>query len=188
MKITFNSPNFPRFYPDNLNCLSFIVAPSGYRILIEFEELVLEHEPQCAYDYLELFEPTQELSTSMSPESGKVKMQNQISEKDKFQQLEYETFLKDYSQQRPRPTFIFQPSNVTYNKFSPPPRNLSSQMPRRICGDWSSRLKLLRYQTTSNLLGINFSSDYSHHFSGFKTKISLEKGKIKAFTANRLVV
>lgn len=50
-------------------------------------------------------------------------------------------------------------------------------MPRKICGDWSSKLKLLRYESKGSLLGLQFTSDYSHHFGGFKAKISIKKGE-----------
>jgi CUB domain len=40
------SPGFPRQYPDNLNCFTFITVPTGFRIVLEFEELVIENEPQ----------------------------------------------------------------------------------------------------------------------------------------------
>lgn len=49
--------------------------------------------------------------------------------------------------------------------------------PRKICGDWSSTLKLLRYVTKSPNLGLHFVSDYSHHYSGYKARISMENGK-----------
>lgn len=39
------SPSFPRKYPDNVNCFTTIIAPKTYRIIIEFEELVIENEP-----------------------------------------------------------------------------------------------------------------------------------------------
>lgn len=44
-KATIWSPGFPRPYPDNVNCLTMITAPPGYRIVVDFEELVLENEP-----------------------------------------------------------------------------------------------------------------------------------------------
>lgn len=43
--MTIWSPGFPRSYPDNVNCLTMITAPPGYRIVLDFEELVLESEP-----------------------------------------------------------------------------------------------------------------------------------------------
>lgn len=39
------SPGFPRAYPDNAECYTDITAPSGYQIVLDFEELVLENEP-----------------------------------------------------------------------------------------------------------------------------------------------
>jgi hypothetical protein len=192
MKTTLSSPGFPRFYPDNTNCVTFIVVPNGYRILIEFEELVLEHEPQCMYDYVEMFEPTSNKNSSRYARHNRgIKKKNiqnslyevingfpSIHQQQQLEQLEFQQLLRDYLNQWSEPRSIFQPSNATYNTFRPPPSaTVSDRMPRKMCGDWSSKLKLLRYRTKSNLLGIRFSSDYSHHFSGFKAKISLEKGK-----------
>lgn len=189
-KATLSSPGFPRFYANNMNCLTFIVAPTGYRVLIEFEELVVEHEPLCTYDFLEMFEPTMKQATKNRTSRHnrglqKKNMQNAVYEvinsfpsihkQQQIQQLEFQQLLKDYVHQPLQPKNIFQPSNALFNLFRPPP-STSDRMPRIICGDWSSKLKLLRYQTASNLLGVRFSSDYSHNFSGFKAKISMEKG------------
>jgi hypothetical protein len=175
MKVSIASPAFPRFYPDNVNCFTFIVAPSSYRILVEFEELMLEHEPQCAYDFVEMFEPSQ---SSTRQRRGASEKTNGFASVQQQQQLESQQLLGDYEGQQSLHRHIFQPSNNTYNSFIPPPSTLDERMPRRMCGDWSSKLKLLRYRSKNNLLGIRFSSDYSHHFSGFKAKISLEKGRL----------
>lgn len=40
-----SSPGFPRQYPDNAQCETKILAPAGYRLVMDFEELVLEKEP-----------------------------------------------------------------------------------------------------------------------------------------------
>lgn len=40
------SPGFPNHYPDKTNCFTVIIAPKGHYIAIEFEEFVLENEPQ----------------------------------------------------------------------------------------------------------------------------------------------
>lgn len=177
MSIT--SPGYPRYYPDNINCFTFITAIPGFRIFIEFEELVLENEPQCSYDFVEMFEPF--LNSTIRPKrqkrSTKEMKINDFSSIQQQQLLEFQRLLRDYENQKAEYRNIFQPSNSTYNTFIPPPSTLSDRMPRKMCGDWSSKLKLLRYRSRSNFLGIRFSSDYSHHFSGFKAKISLEKGK-----------
>lgn len=39
------SPAFPNSYPDNVDCHTLVICPSTHRILIEFDELVLEKEP-----------------------------------------------------------------------------------------------------------------------------------------------
>jgi hypothetical protein len=48
---------------------------------------------------------------------------------------------------------------------------------RKLCGDWSSKLKLLRYVSRGPRVRLRFVSDYSHHYGGFKAKVSMENGK-----------
>ncbi|XP_072375312.1 uncharacterized protein [Diabrotica undecimpunctata] len=117
-----SSPGFPRQYPDNANCDIDIIASPGYRIILDFEELVLENEPSCSYDYLQIFETTWNDTSSSSTENSK---------------------------------------------------NTSATTPR-LCGDWSAKLKLLRYVSRSSRLKLRFSADYSHHFGGFKARVSME--------------
>ncbi|KAF5270044.1 hypothetical protein FQR65_LT05843 [Abscondita terminalis] len=109
------SPSFPRQYPDNVVCETEISAPPGYRLILDFEELVLESEPACSYDYLEILENFTNSSALNNSEPG-----------------------------------------------------------RRLCGDWSLKLKLLRYVSKGSKLKLRFSSDYSHHFGGFKARVSME--------------
>ena len=44
-RATVVSPGFPNQYPDNAKCDTEITAPPGYRLVLDFEELVLEKEP-----------------------------------------------------------------------------------------------------------------------------------------------
>ncbi len=48
---------------------------------------------------------------------------------------------------------------------------------RRFCGDWSDKLKLLRYISPGPRLHLRFISDYSHSFSGYKAHVTIEQGK-----------
>lgn len=50
-------------------------------------------------------------------------------------------------------------------------------LPKRLCGDWSTKLKLLRYVSLSSYLGLHFVSDYSHHFGGYKAKTYMENSE-----------
>ncbi|CAH1100186.1 unnamed protein product [Psylliodes chrysocephalus] len=113
-----SSPGFPRQYPDNANCDIDIAASPGYKIILDFEELVLENEPSCSYDYLQILE-------------------------------------------------------MPWNESASPPTPDPAQS-QRLCGDWSSKLKLLRYVSRSSKLKLRFNSDYSHHFGGFKIRVSIE--------------
>lgn len=58
---------------------------------------------------------------------------------------------------------------------------VAKSVPHRICGDWSTKLKLLRYVSSSTMLGLHFRSDYSHHFSGYKAKVSIKNGKLNFY-------
>lgn len=53
----------------------------------------------------------------------------------------------------------------------------NQKIPKRICGDWSSKLKLLRYTSSSSFVGLHFVSDYSHHFGGYKAKAFMENSE-----------
>ncbi|VEN43937.1 unnamed protein product, partial [Callosobruchus maculatus] len=115
-KASVSSPGFPRQYPDNANCDIDIIASSGYKIILDFEELVLEDEPSCSYDYLMILEVRSNDSSSFN----------------------------------------------------------ESVASKRLCGDWSSKLKLLRHVSSGSRLRLRFSSDYSHHYGGFKARVSME--------------
>lgn len=43
-RVTVTSPGFPRPYPDNLECHTEVLAPHGYRLIVDFDELILEEE------------------------------------------------------------------------------------------------------------------------------------------------
>lgn len=55
--------------------------------------------------------------------------------------------------------------------------NSSGFASRKLCGDWSSKLKLLRYVSRGPQLRLRFVSDYSHHYGGFKAKVAMERGE-----------
>nr|NP_001071840.1 Tolloid protein [Ciona intestinalis]BAE06735.1 Tolloid [Ciona intestinalis] len=48
------SPNWPREYPTNKQCIWQIVAPPQHRITIEFDKFELEGNEVCKYDYVEV--------------------------------------------------------------------------------------------------------------------------------------
>lgn len=63
-------------------------------------------------------------------------------------------------------------SNADTNAFL-----AAKALPHRACGDWNSKLKLLRFTSSSPVLGLHFSSDYSHHASGYKAKVSIKNSQ-----------
>ncbi|KAH9644610.1 hypothetical protein HF086_001991 [Spodoptera exigua] len=52
-------------------------------------------------------------------------------------------------------------------------RDAHATRARRLCGDWSGKLKLLRYQSRGNVLRLRFRSDHSRHYAGFRAKVTV---------------
>lgn len=85
----------------------------------------------------------------------------------------FENFLNIYKNHRTHT--VQTPDNiVNFNRLA---MSDASSTPRRICGDWNSKVKLLRYRSNGPILGLHFSSDYSHHFGGYKAKVVIKDGK-----------
>ncbi|XP_020788612.1 dorsal-ventral patterning tolloid-like protein 1 isoform X1 [Boleophthalmus pectinirostris] len=51
---TISSPGWPKEYPPNKNCVWQVVAPTQYRISMQFEAFELEGNEVCKYDYVEV--------------------------------------------------------------------------------------------------------------------------------------
>lgn len=47
----------------------------------------------------------------------------------------------------------------------------------RRCGNWSGRLKLLRFESRGNRVVLTFSSDYAHGYSGFRARVTALPGE-----------
>uniref|UniRef100_A0A182SSJ7 Uncharacterized protein n=1 Tax=Anopheles maculatus TaxID=74869 RepID=A0A182SSJ7_9DIPT len=203
-KATIWSPGFPQQYPDSVDCYTLVQAPSGYRVVLDFEEMVLENEPLCSYDYLQLVEPdvtgpyepsksAKDFSSTVlfrfrnSRHSSRYNVQHRrkstktgsnspgigrtsgngngdvVSDTDARNNLNFNV-----------PSIVLQPSDSRYTSSLPLPELSLGSVPRKICGDWSSKLKLLRYVTTGPSLGLRFVSDYSNNYGGYKARISME--------------
>ncbi|CAO2585469.1 Tolloid-like protein 2 [Lemmus lemmus] len=51
---TITSPGWPKEYPTNKNCVWQVVAPTQYRISLQFEAFELEGNDICKYDFVEV--------------------------------------------------------------------------------------------------------------------------------------
>uniref|UniRef100_A0A8C9TFN9 Metalloendopeptidase n=1 Tax=Scleropages formosus TaxID=113540 RepID=A0A8C9TFN9_SCLFO len=51
---TITTPGWPKEYPPNKNCVWQLVAPTQYRISVQFEFFELEGNEVCKYDYVEV--------------------------------------------------------------------------------------------------------------------------------------
>uniref|UniRef100_A0A3Q2PBU2 CUB domain-containing protein n=1 Tax=Fundulus heteroclitus TaxID=8078 RepID=A0A3Q2PBU2_FUNHE len=50
-----SSPNFPGFYPCNIDCSWLIVVAEGSSVLLTFHHFELEYHPSCAYDHIRIY-------------------------------------------------------------------------------------------------------------------------------------
>ncbi|ETN63746.1 hypothetical protein AND_004532 [Anopheles darlingi] len=224
-KATVWSPGFPQLYPDSVDCYTFILAPPGYRVVLDFEEMVLENEPFCSYDFLQLVEPensraglgkstgTVQFRSRNSRHSGRYSMLQQPQQQQHRRKggIGRSSALTTVAASQQGPTGhrgttghsttstdyhhrihfnvsnveVLQPNDGRYASSIPLPEPPTlGSAPRRICGDWSSKLKLLRYVTRGPALGLRFVSDYSNNFGGYKAKISMENDTYIFITLN----
>lgn len=82
----------------------------------------------------------------------------------------FENFLNIYKQHK---TYSIQTPEMAMNYQ----RERGINLPRRICGDWNSKVKLLQYRSSGPIIGLHFMSDYSHHFGGYKAKVVIKNCK-----------
>lgn len=241
-----SSPGYPYEYADNTNCFTVVLAPAGYSVVLEFEEFVLEAEPECTYDFVEIVDTMgkwqrgaaagaesdrrrvvarkggaadaggqtggaeQRTENDVYPEAGALSphtlrslymkyMTQQQREQRSLPKVPWETgsgnnmnsnhhnnntayeqFLDAYAALRRTPTdrgtvVLRIPAHGTANTTAL--FEAAKARPHRVCGDWNAKLKLLRYTSVGPVLGLRFSSDYSHHRSGFKARVMLKNGE-----------
>lgn len=48
------SPNFPNQYASNINYWVKIIAPKRSRIIVQFQQMDIEHQEECLYDYVSI--------------------------------------------------------------------------------------------------------------------------------------
>lgn len=93
-------------------------------------------------------------------------------------QTNYQNLLSIFSNiYKPRTNFLIQTPDYPRGNPLFHTNRLRESLPRRLCGDWSSKLKLLRYVSGGSYLGLHFVSDYSHHYGGYKAKVFMENSE-----------
>ena len=50
------SPQYPRSYPANAECVWKLTSPPGYAIRVEFREFDVEPDKNCKYDFVDSFQ------------------------------------------------------------------------------------------------------------------------------------
>ncbi|CAH2090751.1 unnamed protein product [Euphydryas editha] len=108
----------------------------------------------CSYDFLEIIESGLENTTE--PDTGDwVTHEHGFSSENEIWE-ELETLLPE--------------SDAVSAGWS---RETHATRARRLCGDWSGKLKLLRYQSRGHSMRLRFRSDHSRHYAGYRVKLTL---------------
>lgn len=164
------------------------------------QQKVTQYNFRCGYDFVELFEPQPNNSIYMkSPLAknvygrlfGNIRhsrssyIQNEFFLSRSFLKFDDDTEVtkSNGSAMETTPFFVGASgsgggsSSAAHSKVEPAQYIFKGKLSRKMCGDWNAKLKLLRYTTQGTVLGIHFVSDYSHHFSGYKARITMESGK-----------
>lgn len=160
----------------SINFIGYDVPFSPFRLFV--------YVLRCSYDYLEIID-----SHPLEQQSYVGNMTDSV---DSWKHMQTPIISSDQFGSNPNRTYkdadIFENFLSIYKAhhsylIQTPIMGITSQKatnvyaPRRICGDWNSKVKLLRYQSSGPILGLHFSSDYSHHFGGYKAKIVIKNGE-----------
>uniref|UniRef100_A0A3B3WI36 CUB domain-containing protein n=1 Tax=Poecilia mexicana TaxID=48701 RepID=A0A3B3WI36_9TELE len=92
---TISTPGWPKEYPPNKNCVWQVVAPTQYRISMQFEAFELEGN-ECAYDHLEAFDGDSDAAAILGRLCGNKIPEPLVSTGNKM----YLRFISDASVQR----------------------------------------------------------------------------------------
>ncbi|XP_052132202.1 uncharacterized protein LOC113207672, partial [Frankliniella occidentalis] len=177
------SPGFPRAYPDEAQCDTDITAPPGYRLVLDFEEFVMEKEPYCSYDHLTIREDDFEdvsnsadhsLHPGLGPPARPAPTAPQGAHQGRSSQPAHPNLPAAGRNGLAHPNQTGVAGRQETAHLGLEGHVIMGKGHHRYCGDWSEKLKLLRYTSRGPRLHLRFVSDYSHHFGGFKARVSAE--------------
>ncbi|GBP92057.1 hypothetical protein EVAR_67785_1 [Eumeta japonica] len=118
------------------------------KISNKFKNFTLAKWYDCGYDYLEVLEGAPGDDDWPEPQPG---LHDEVSEETETLMAESDSVSAGWVREA----------------------RAGGRRSRRLCGDWSGKLKLLRYTTRAQHLRLRFVSDHSAHAAGFKVKISV---------------
>lgn len=153
-------------YPTNLDLRINLIGPANTRLVIHFDKIDLEEQPECLYDY--------------------VSIQDDISIMGSNEHLRNAKIREDKSDNVPRPfknekiiqTSNMNATNLEYPTFSPY---------LRLCGMHDAKMFRFDFVSRINRARIKFHSDYSVSRSGFSLNwkaISMDACPSKTFNVN----
>lgn len=143
-----------------------------------------ECKSRCTYDYLEVIDTHYSESNRIYPQHARHSFSRNFNSNATHHEHDYhsnnsvdffQNFLGIY---REHTTYLIQTPDM--NQIHDVHLSAST-IPRRVCGDWNSKIKLLRRVSNGPVLGLHFSSDYSHHFGGYKAKVFIKNGTLYIF-------
>lgn len=160
--------DFPNLYPANANYWIKLISPEKTRLVIQFSKIDLEEQNDCLYDFISIEDDESyesNLETIISPSSSLTMLNsNEISHfaSDEYVNDDGERYTHVRRRKR---------SGSSNTQTTPNPKRLISEpsfLPYvRWCGTHESNMTRFDFISATNMVLINFHSDYSVSGSGF---------------------
>lgn len=152
-----------------------LISPENTRVIIEFDKIDLEEQNDCLYDYVSIeddegYESTLETGLSLNPST----IDDPFSENNR-----YEDYIFDDTKRLRR----IRRDTKNFKKFELEPSFLPYV---RWCGVHESNMSRFNFISSSNMVLINFHSDYSVSGTGFSLKwraVSMNGCPTKTYTS-----
>lgn len=155
------SPNYPNPYTSNLNYWTKIIAPEKFRIIVQFQNLDIEQQHECLYDYVSI----QDIEFYKNYHSKGNDKSSIKSEEDSLAYDEHDGELLYDEEKKIR--LLNKRSRVEIQSVSLSDASPSFQPYIRICGLHESDMSKFDFVSTSNEIYINFQTDQSISGKGF---------------------
>lgn len=151
------SPNYPNQYSPNVNYWIKIIAPEKSRIVVQFQKIDLEEQPECLYDYVSVEDAN--YSKDFEAKNEEIYFQSDRSSSDFFNSENFAVFKKANMFEKQSQT---EAANVNLNVALP-----SFQPYVRWCGSHEGDMTQFDFVSNSNEILFHFFTDSSTAAEGF---------------------
>lgn len=150
--------DYPNLYPANSNYWIKLIGPEKTRLVIQFKKIDLEEQNDCLYDYISIEDDDtfdDSVESAFTSKSLASENQNDLVKDDihiKTQRLHKRDVISQVVRNSNPNRIMIEPSFLPYVRW---------------CGTHESNMTRFEFISASNMVLINFHSDYSVSGSGF---------------------